>query len=412
MRAGHAQRLAARIGIDDLPLDDSRFRRIFAAEAISLLGSRIAPVALVFAVLEISDAAGVGLVLAARQIPLIALLLGGGVIADRRSPRSLMIAADVVRAGAQGVTALVLILGHAELWHLVVLQAVFGAAEAFSGPAESGLIADVVPAARLQAANSLRAFAQSIAGIAGPALAGVLVVGVGPGWGLAADAATFAASGLVLTAVSVAARPIAAERRFLADLREGWQAFRASDWLWGGVATMSAWNCVYGVYAVLGPVVSDEDRGGAATWAAVSTAVGIGAVAGGLLLVRMRPRRPGLLLSAGLLCGCGPALTLAAGLPIAVVVASALVSGAGMIGFNATWESTVQREVPRESLSRVVAYDQFGSYALAPLGFALGGLLAEPLGATTVLLGAGIALVLLPMLLWAIPDVRALRAGL
>ena len=412
MRAGRAQRLAARIGIDDLPLDDTRFRRIFAAEALSLLGSRIAPVALVFAALEVSGAAGVGLVLAARQIPMVALLIGGGVIADRRSPKSLMIAADVARAAAQGATALVLILGHAELWHLIALQAAYGAAEAFSPPAQAGLIADVVPAERLQAANSLRAFAESIAGIAGPALAGVLVVAVGPGWGLAADGATFAASALVLAFVSMTARPTVAGRRFVADLRDGWRAFRSSDWLWGGVATMSLWNCVYGVYLVLGPVVADEERGGAATWAAIGTAAGIGAVAGGLLLVRLRPRRPGVLFTAGLLCACGPALTLATGLPLAVVIASAVVSGAGAIGFNATWESTVQREVPRESLSRVIAYDWFGSLSLGPVGFVIGGLLAEPLGATNVLLGAGIGLVLLPMLLWAIPGVRALRAGL
>jgi MFS family permease len=398
------------LGIDDLPLDDARFRRMFAAEAISLLGTFVAPVALAFAVLSISDAAGLGLVLAAYTVPLVILLVAGGVVADRRSPRSLMIAGDTVQATTQGLTAALILAGHAELWQVIALQAAGGAGQAFSLPAQTGLIADVVPPERLQAANSLRALARSIGNIAGPALAGVLVVAAGPGWGLAADAATFAASALLLAGLRVEHRPAAVARRALADLREGWRTFRASDWLWAGVTVMALWNAVFSVYKVLGPVVSNEERGGAAAWAAVTTATGIGAVVGGLVLVRVRPRRPGVLLTLGLALSCGPALAFATGLPLAIVILAAAIEGAGAIGFNATWESTVQRQVPREALSRVIAYDMFGSFALSPVGYALGGLLAAPLGATTALLGAGIVLAALAVALWSIPGIRALRA--
>jgi MFS family permease len=373
------------VGVGDVPLDDPAFRRLFVAEAVSMLGTGVAPVALVFAVLSVSDAAGVGLVLAARTLPEVALLLGGGVVADRRSPRTVLVLADAARASTQGLTALLLIAGEAELWHLAALQAAYGAAEAFSGPARSSLIADVVAPERLQAANSLRAFAESIALIAGPALAGVLLVAVGPGWGLAVDAVSFAASALLLASlVAVSPAPRAA-RALLTDLREGWRAFRSIDWLWRGVVTMSLWNAAWAAYAVLGPVVSGE----AAVWAAVSTAYGIGAVAGGLLLVRLRPRRPGLLFTVGLALGSAPALALATGVPVGLAAA---VAGAGAVGFNATWQSVVQREVPRESLSRVTSYDLFGSFALGPVGFALGGLLAEPLGPSTALLLAGLAM--------------------
>src|SRR5687767_11613064 len=147
-----------RLIADDLPLDDRRFRRVFAAEAISLLGTFVTPVALVFAVLDISDAAGVGFVLAAREVPLVVLLLTGGVIADRHGPRTTMIAANAVMAAGQGLTAALLLGGHAEVWHLVLLQAITGGAQAFALPAQTSLIADIVPPERLQAANSLRAF--------------------------------------------------------------------------------------------------------------------------------------------------------------------------------------------------------------------------------------------------------------
>ena len=393
----------------DLPLDDRRFRRVFAAEAISLFGSGLAPVALVFAVLGISGAAGVGIVLAARQVPLVALLLGGGVVADRQSPRTLLVAADLARAITQGLTAALLLTGSAEVWHLVVLQALYGAAEAFSGPAQTGLIADVVAPERLQAANSLRAFAQSAASVGGPAIAGVLVVAAGAGWGLAADAVSFAVSAALLLSVRVPERARVVAAGFVSQLREGWAAFRQLSWLRNGVATMSVHNCVFSVYLVLGPVISEQDRGGAAAWAAISTAYGIGSLAGGLALVRFRPRRPGLLLTIGLVVASAPALALATGAPLAVVVAAGAVAGAGLVGFNATWESAVQREVPRESLSRVISYDLLGSFALVPVGYAAGGLLAEPLGATTALLGAGLLLAVLPALLWANPGIRALR---
>jgi len=199
---------------------------------------------------------------------------------------------------------------------------------------------------------------------------------------------------------------LAVARRMLADLRDGWHAFRSIDWLWRGVLTMSLWNAAWGAFMVLGPVVAEE----AAVWAAVSTASGIGAVVGGLLLVRFRPRRPGVLFSTGLALGSGPALALATGLPVAVAVAvaAAAIAGAGMVGFNATWQSVVQREIPRESLSRVTAYDLFGSFALGPLGFVAGGLLDEPLGATNTLLAAGLALAALSGILWSFPSVRAL----
>jgi MFS family permease len=393
-----------RLGLQDVPLDDPAFRRLFAAEAVSMLGTGVAPVALVFAVLSISDAAGVGLVLAARTIPEVVLLLGAGVVADRRSPRIVLMLADAARASTQGLTAVLLITGEAELWQLAALQAAYGAAEAFSGPARASLIADVVAPEKLQAANSLRAFAESVARIAGPAIAGILVVAVGAGWGLAVDAVSFAASALLLASLAVVSPPSRATRRMLADLRDGWRAFRSIDWLWRGVLTMSLWNAAWAAYAVLGPVVAEE----ATVWAAVSTAYGIGAVAGGLLLVRVRPRRPGLLFTVGLALGSAPAVALATGLPVAAAAAAAAVAGAGAVGFNATWQSVVQREVPRESLSRVTSYDLFGSFALGPVGFALGGLLAEPLGPSTALLLAGLAMAALSVFLWSFASVRAL----
>src|SRR5215210_6863973 len=121
-----------------------------------MLGDNVAPIALAFAVFDLGgSASALGVVLAARAAPLVALVLAGGVWADRVPRKRLMIAADIVRLGTQGVLALLLIGGGAQLWHLFVLAAVTGAASAFYHPASTGLTPQTVSPARLHQANAL-----------------------------------------------------------------------------------------------------------------------------------------------------------------------------------------------------------------------------------------------------------------
>ncbi|MEA2358225.1 MAG: hypothetical protein QOI62_1485 [Solirubrobacteraceae bacterium] len=120
---------------------------------VSLLGDGIVPVALAFAVLDLTGSASdLGIVLAARMVAMAACLLVGGVIADRTSRRRVMIASDLVRLVCQALLGLLLVAGHARLWELVAFQAVLGGASGFFNPASSGLIPMVVsPAGRQDA---------------------------------------------------------------------------------------------------------------------------------------------------------------------------------------------------------------------------------------------------------------------
>src|SRR3954447_11950918 len=150
-------------------LRERDFRLVYGAQVVSLLGDGIIPVALAFAVLDLTGSAtDLGLVLAARAVPMIGSLLAGGVVADRVSRRRVMIAADLVRFVSQGVLGVLLVTGEARLWQLAVLQAILGAATGFFNPASTGLIPQVVSEARLQDANALRGFAMAAGGIAGP----------------------------------------------------------------------------------------------------------------------------------------------------------------------------------------------------------------------------------------------------
>src|SRR5829696_2229816 len=208
-------------------LRERNFRMFFAGQAVSLLGDGMVPVALVFAVLEITGSpSALGLVLAARVLPTVVLLLVGGVVADRVSRRQVMIVADIARMLAQGAMAAVLIAGVAEVWMLAVLAAVGGAATAFFEPASTGLVPMTVSAGRLQQANALQGLSRAAGAIAGPAIAGVLVATVGPGAALAVDGATFAVSAAFLMALRVSPVIQAPSAAFISELREGWHEFR------------------------------------------------------------------------------------------------------------------------------------------------------------------------------------------
>jgi MFS family permease len=133
-------------------------------------------------------------VLSAAFVSRVVLLLVGGVVADRLPRQSVMLGADLLRTVSQGLAAALLITGHARVWELVVLIALFGAGDAFFAPASTGLIPETVRADRLQQANALMSLSRSMALVVGPTISGLLVAGVGPGWVFAIDAATFAVS--------------------------------------------------------------------------------------------------------------------------------------------------------------------------------------------------------------------------
>jgi predicted MFS family arabinose efflux permease len=357
------------------------FRLVFGAFAVSVLGDRMVTIALAFAVLELGGSASeVGIVLACRTLPLALAVLVGGVVADRVSRRAVMVAADLARLASQGLLGVLLITGAPPIWVLAVLSGLTGMATGFFNPASTGLMPAVVPPDRLQQANGLRATAMSGGEIVGPALAGVLIATAGPGWALAIDGATFGVSAAFLARLRLPRRLARAKTSFLQDLREGWGAFRSRRWVWTLVVAGSLGNMFWGAVSVLGPVVAQAELGGAAVWGSVMAAMGVGALGGGVLAIRVRPRRPLVLSLTVLTLFAAPPALLAVGAPAAVVAVGTALAGGGMMLGNSLFESTFQRRVPADLLSRVSSYDWFGSLALQPIGLAIWGPLAVAIG--------------------------------
>jgi MFS family permease len=387
------------------------FRQLFFAQAISWLGDRMVGIALAFAVLSLGGSpAEVGLVLAFRLVPLVGTLLVGGVVADRVSRRAVMVIADLLRIVTQGAIAALLITGSAEIWMLAVLSGLTGAATGFFNPASTGLLPAIVPPERLQEANAVRATVFSGGEIAGPVLAGVLIAAVGPGWALAVDACTFAASALFLTRLTLPVRVPRAATGFLEDLREGWVMFRSLTWVWTFVVAAGIGNMLWGAWSALGPVVAERSLGGAAAWGSVLGALGVGALIGSLLALRVRPRRPMVLAAAMYTLFFLPTAALAAGAPVAVLACAAMFGGIGMMLGNSVWESTLMHKVPDEWLSRISAYDWFGSLAFQPLGLAVWGPVAAVIGLHASLWVAAGLMLITNVTLLSVPAIRQLRA--
>lgn len=389
-------------------LEGNDFRRFCLGYTASLLGSSMAPIAVAFAVLETGGGGtAVGLVMAARILPIVLVLPVAGVVADRLGARQVMLVSDAVRCATQLAFAAAL-LGSPGLGTLVALSAVWGVAEAVFTPALGAVVPQVAPAGRLSDANALLGVARSTTAVAGPALAGLLVAVSGVASVLAVDALTYALCCLALLRLPRGAVPAAAGS-FTADLREGWGHFRSRTWLW----TTSLQGCLFNLivwapFLVLGPVVADERLGGAGAWGAMMALYGAGGVVAGLAVLGRRPRRPLLVATLAAVGWALPSAVLATGSPLPWVAAAALLAGVGGGVCGTLHAATVQSRVPPAALARVGAFNTLGAFAFGPVGLVAAGPLADRLSIEQVLGFGACWQVLAVAVVALIPAVRLL----
>jgi MFS family permease len=397
-------------------LANRNLRRFLGGYGATMLGTTMTPVALSFAVLDRGgDAGDVGLVLTAESVPLVLLLLAGGVISDRLPRRWVMVVADVVRACTQALLAVLLITGSPSLGVLMAAAAVVGAGQAFEGPAMTALLTEISPSEQLQQANAMRGIAESLGRGLGPAIGGIVVASAGAGWAVGVDALTYAVSAWCLIGLRLATtRRVASDgapASFLGELREGWNAFRSRTWLWVIVAQWSLLCLlVFPAYMVLGAVVADRDLGGARSWGLILAGEGFGAVAGALVMLRLELRRPLVVGVAGAASFALPLIALATGMPVGVVAAASVVTGFCVQMFATVWDTAMQRHVEPEALARVSSYDWFGTVGTLPIGYALVGPLSSLLGIDGALWLAALVWAAASAAVLTVPSVRHLTS--
>jgi MFS family permease len=393
------------------PFGHRDFRLLFLGRTTSFVGNAFANVALAFAVLELTGSkADLGYVLAARAAPQVLFLLAGGIWADRLPRHRVMVASNLLSGLSQSAVAALLLSGHARIWQLGVLAAVNGMSSAFFFPASTGIVPQTVPRPLLQSANALLRLGLNASFIGGAALGGLIVAATSPGVGIACDAASFFLAALFIRLIRIPVSLRMEGSTFLADLGEGWREFSSRPWLWAIVAQFGFVNAAeQGCTWVLGPAIAKAHLGGAAAWGLVLTAQSLGLVAGGLLLLRLRPRRLLLTATLGFLLTIPFLLALSAPATLVVVVAAAAVGGLGTEIFGVLWETTLQQEISQERLSRVSAYDALGSFVLIPLGVAAAGPVAQAIGTRETILGAAALSLTVTLAVLLVRDVRTIE---
>lgn len=391
-------------------LRERSFARYVAATTISAFGSGMAIVALAFAVLDFGGATDLGLVLLAREIPVVVFLLLGGVYADRLPRRAILVGCDVVKGSAQGVTALLLFVGAANVWSVALLQGAFGLAGSFSRPATTGIVRELARDDLLQQSNAVLQLARSVFSIAGPALGALIVAAASPELALGLDAATFAASALLMATMRLTPVARAASTSIVRDLRDGWREFVDRSWAVAMVVSFGLFQLtLFPALLVLGPFVAKEELGGAGAWGTILACQAAGSVVGGLAALRVRVARP--LVVAELVAL--PASFLLAGFavpfPVVALAVVSLLVGLGFALGETLWLTALQRNVPEHALSRISSFDWLGSVGLNPLGYALIGPLAAVLGTSETLALAAVLNLVVTVGVLLVPSVRALR---
>jgi MFS family permease len=379
------------------PLRERDFALLWTGMTVSLLGDGIYLVAIAWQVYDLeNDPVALSLVGLSFTGGMVAFLLTGGIVSDRVERRRVLIGADLVRAAVLLAVGVLSLSGTLEVWHLVCLVVLFGAGEAFFGPAFGALVPDVVATEHLVQANSLdQLVRQAGARLIGPALGGFVVAAVGTGSAFLIDAGTFLFSAACIWALRVRSQPaLEAERSLRRELREGTRFVRDQAWLWSTlIAASLAILFFLGPLEVLLPyVVRNDLDAGPGSYGAIMAAAGVGAVVASLAVSqRGLPKKRYLtMLYAVWSLGTLPIAGYAIGTAVWQLMVFAVFFGACLTAGSVVWGTLMQARVPPELRGRVHSLDWFVSIGLAPLSFALTGPVSNAIGVEATLILAGV----------------------
>jgi MFS family permease len=394
-----------------------KFYQFFTARTISNFGNGISPVALAFGVLGIdgANAGSLSLVQGARTLPILVLLIVGGTIADKYGRARVMGLTDMWLSVLILISAWSFISGHPSVWLLVIVGLLAGLLNGIWYPAFAGLMPILVPQEKLQSANAATGFGSNVAFMLGTASGGVVVAVWGVGWALAVDAITFLIAGALVYPLSKLHQKGQAQDgekvNFLRELKLGWHEFRSRSWLVTIVIAFAILNMSFeAVWAVLGALQSLDKYSGAATWGLVLGFMSLGFLLGTIIANKARPKHPLRMVMILMLADPLFLFTFGTAQPLIVLLVSAVAVGIAMDIFYVVWATTIQQNVPAESLSRVNSYDSFGSFVFGPIGIMIAGPLAVAIGIqNTLLIGAGLS-ILAVVGAMLVPGVRNLEA--
>jgi len=405
-------------------LRDPNFRWLMAGGVVSSLGDQFTMIALPWLVLKLShDPRMLGLVVALMAIPRAVLILLGGAVVDRHSPKNVLMLTKHINTVLLGLLSTLVYRGEASLPLVIALALGLSLASAFSIPAGTSILPHAVAPAQLQAANGFMMAVRQVTMLAGPLLAGLLFALAGDGsrgphdaHGLALafgfDCLSFALSAWTLARVTthpVPAAPTAPVLRAVGDgLLAVWRdrALRTCFIYWGLCACVTG-----GMMQVALPLLASTRLAGASALGLIMGAHGAGALAGMALTGVLGRKRIGnfgltLLLIDGVIGALVPLLGLVTASWQGMLVMLAIGTLGGFVQVAVfTW---IQQRVARSMLGRMMSIFMFIFMGLAPLAAALAGWLASRLSLQVLFGGAGACLAGAALLAWLFTPLRSL----
>ena len=388
------------------------FIPLVSARFISNVGNGLSPIALAYGVLSIPGADGkdLSIVMAARFIPMVALMLLGGVVGDRYKRNRVVGGTDIIGSVFVAISAISFIGHFPSVWLLAFMGAIFGVLNALWWPAMTGVLPEILPKTNLKDGNAIVALSSNIGFVLGALLGGTLVTLYGSGWALLIDAISFLIAGFLVWNLDLPAMPERENNSVFHDLRIGWREFISRPWVIAIVCSFAIINmCFEAMWQVLGPLAYDQGTSGPRNWSLNLAAVTTGMICGSVIALKIKLKRP--LVSSMILMAAASVwnFAIASSQPLLIVMACGFISGLAIDIFMVQWNTAMQTHIPEESFSRVAAYDAFGSFGIAPIGVAFAGPAAAYFGITTTLWATGILTFIAALASLSVKSLRTLK---
>ena len=358
------------------------YRLFFIGQGISLSGTWIQRVAQAWLVLDLTGSGtAVGFVTALQFVPLLVLAPIGGLIADRVNKRRLLIVTQIVSALFAATLGIVVITGIVELWMVYVLAFALGVAASIENPTRQTFVLEMVGRAQLTNALSLNSTLINAARVIGPAIAGGLIISIGIGWCFVLNAVSYAgviAALMMMRTDQLETAPV--QPRGAGQLREGFRYVRSTPAVLTPLLMMAVAGTFAYEYQVVLPLLAKFTYdGNAQTFAIMTSAMGAGAVAGGLFTASRRARPAITLARTAGLFGVVQILTsLAPNLATSLI--SLVVLGGVGLSFIALGNSTVQLTSAPEMRGRVMGLWAVAFLGTTPFGAPIMGWIGEHVG--------------------------------
>jgi len=348
--------------------------------------------------------------MAARFIPMVALMLLGGVVGDRYKRNRVVGGTDIIGSVFVAISAISFIGHFPSVWLLAFMGAIFGVLNALWWPAMTGVLPEILPKTNLKDGNAIVALSSNIGFVLGALLGGTLVTLYGSGWALLIDAISFLIAGFLVWNLDLPAMPERENNSVIHDLKNGWREFISRPWVIAIICSFAIINmCFEAMWQVLVPLAYDQGTSGPRNWSLNLAAVTTGMICGSVIALKIKLKRP--LVSSMILMAAASVwnFAIASSQPLLIVMACGFISGLSIDIFMVQWNTAMQTHIPEESFSRVAAYDAFGSFGIAPIGVAFAGPAAAYFGITTTLWATGILTFIAALASLSVKSLRTLK---